>query len=66
MFGYCAIVADHRRTKKAKADDKGINVTEDDLKIVLPFVTSTGRKQKRNHSRLSDIFNSNIVFKKFE
>ena len=34
MFGYCAIVADHRRTKKAKADDKGINVTEDDLKIV--------------------------------
>ena len=34
MFGYCAIVADHRATKKAKADDKGINVTEDDLKIV--------------------------------
>ena len=34
MFTYVNLAANHRRTRKAKRDDKGITITEEDLQLI--------------------------------
>ena len=34
MFTYVNLAANHRRTKKAKRDNKGITITEEDLQLI--------------------------------